>query len=150
MGLKIAIVKDNSFTESVVWAARDLQFPPEDIRVARNKGWALTLIREAIPDIAIVDPHLTEDLRLEDGIEVIEVIRAIEAQQKAARACYIILLTGDSPPPDDNGLKDRALAAGANAYLSTKERGNWLANLRRKIEEAIHVIQQRAVQGNTP
>lgn len=138
----VGVIKDNSFTKSVVQEAESFGF--KSIRVAQTQEAAMQLIRQKTFDLLIVDPHLTKNEHVEDGIEVIAEVRRIEQERKIARPCYILLLTATPPPPADGGLQERARNAGADDCLSTRTRGNWLANLATKIKGAIETISSNA------
>jgi len=137
----VGIIKDNGFTKNVAKKVKDSGV--KEIHIAQTQEAAIQLIRQQTFDLLIVDPHLTQNEHLEDGIEVIKEVRHIE-EQNTAHACYILLLTATPMPPEDNGLQARARRAGADDCLSTKERGNWLRNLTGKIEDAIDAIRSRS------
>jgi DNA-binding response OmpR family regulator len=106
--MQLLVVKDNGVTNELVeMSQRGTGFSAEDISVARTQAEGLRLIESVIPGIAIVDPHLTHDENLEDGIEFIRVLRARH------RDCIVICLTMRG----SNELSVRAFAAGAHDYI---------------------------------
>jgi len=123
--MKLAVIKDNGTTEEVVRLAQDAGFAADDILVARSQEEALSLLEKLIPDIAVVDPHLTpHNERLEDGIDVIRTLRG------KSKECIIICFTMGS----NTELGVRALQAGAQDYIDASwPRVNWCALLREKL-----------------
>ena len=114
--MKLAVIKDDDAIEHVVELAREAGYAPEDILTARNRSEAMALIEQLIPDIAVVDPHLTNDEQLEDGIEVFGTLR------QKSKICIIICLTGDGTI----SLGVRALKAGAQDHIDMSwPRVNW-------------------------
>jgi len=123
MPLTLAIIKDDD-PKNLVRCAREAGFAEKDMHVAQDQRSALDLIRTLIPDIAIVDPHLTENERLEDGIDVIRTLRNMRRQ------CIIICLTSCGTP----ALGARALSAGANDHIDMSWPSiNWYELLREKL-----------------
>ncbi|MDD4287103.1 MAG: response regulator [Candidatus Peribacteraceae bacterium] len=130
----LAIIKDNGAATEVARIAREAGVAPEDIFVARTKADALALIQKLIPDFAVVDPHLTEDERLEDGIEIIKTLRGL------SRQCIIICLTMQGTPE----LGIRALLVGANDHIDVSWAYiNWHELLRQKLDLWKGVIASR-------
>jgi len=123
--MKLAVIKDDDAIEHVVELAREAGYAPEDILTARNRSEAMALIEQLIPDIAVVDPHLTNDEQLEDGIEVIGTLR------QKSKICIIICLTGGGTI----SLGVRALKAGAQDHIDMSwPRVNWCVLLREKLK----------------
>lgn len=123
--MKLAIIKDDDAIRYVVDLARDAGFAPEDTLTARNQTEAMALIERLIPDIAVVDPHLSDDERLEDGIEVIDALR------QRSETCIIICLTGSGT----TNLGVRALKAGAQDHVDMSwPHVNWCVLLREKLK----------------
>lgn len=121
----LAIIKDNGSTKHVVRCAQETGFAPENIHIAQSAGEALALIQRIIPDIAVVDPHLTDNERLEDGIEVIKTLRGLHRQ------CIIICLTMRGTPE----LGIRAMLAGANDHIDVSWAYiNWYELLKQKLD----------------
>lgn len=67
---------------------------------------ALALVRQELPDLAIIDLRLKDT----DGLEIVQRLR----QNVATAGLPIIVLTALAMPGD----RERSLAAGANIYLS--------------------------------
>lgn len=121
----------------IVRLGTEVGFAETEIDEAWTAEEALAKIREAIPDIAVVDPHLTEDERLEDGIEVIGRLRAV------SRDCIIVCLTACGTT--DNAMGIRALRAGANDFIDMSWPGvNWYQLLLEKLKIWKGVLERRA------
>ncbi|MDD4627869.1 MAG: response regulator [Candidatus Peribacteraceae bacterium] len=134
--MKLAVIKDNGTTKEVVRLAQDAGFAAEDILVARSREEALTLLEKLIPDVAVIDPHLTpHNERLEDGIDVIRTLRG------KSKECIIICFTMGS----NTELGVRALQAGAQDYIDASwPRVNWCSLLRERLNMWRGVALERA------
>ncbi|MDD5041399.1 MAG: response regulator [Candidatus Peribacteraceae bacterium] len=133
MGLQLAIIKDDDMTEYVVQAAQEAGFVSENIHIAKNQQEAFALIQQMVPDIAVVNQHLTDDGRLDDGIEVIRTLH------DRHRRCIIICLTSCGTP----ALGQQAQRAGARDYVDASlPYVNWYELLREKL-----VLWQGVVMG---
>jgi len=138
MAPTLAIIKDNGAAQDAAHYAVEAGFRPEDISIAQDEPSAMAFLEQCIPDIAIVDPHLTHNERLEDGIRVIAAIRA------RSRDCIIICLTTSG----STELGVRAYTQGANDYIDLDRSyvSGW-ADLRERLRIALGVL--RTTQKNS-
>lgn len=135
--MKLVIIKDNGMTEHVADIAKEAGIAPEDILIARDRAEALALIAKVLPDIAVVDPHLTKNERLEDGLGVIQALR------KASRTCIILCLT--TRGSTDLGV--RAYESGADDYIDLdRSYVNGWEDLRARLKIARGVVMAREAQ----
>jgi DNA-binding NarL/FixJ family response regulator len=100
-----------------------LQAEP-DIEVvgeAAKANEALALATHLVPELAIVDVHLTEG----DGVSLTRALRTLDPE------CSILMISGDSEP----FLVAQALNAGANGYVSKVESADELVSAIRTVRQ---------------
>jgi len=115
---------DESGREMTVKIARMVGFKPEDIFPAETEEKSLAIICTRKPLIAVIDPHLSCDDRLEDGLHV------IQAAVEMNRYCLAICFTLDGSM--DLGI--RAIHAGACDYIdASMAYVNWVEYLKHKL-----------------
>ncbi|MFA6039162.1 MAG: response regulator [Candidatus Peribacteraceae bacterium] len=138
--MKLLIAKDDEGVRSVESIAQDAGIQPADITVARTAEAALDALAVAVPDMAIVDPHLTERMDLEDGIALIGAIT------QRNHECIVICLTGSGSIT----LGCRAIQRGARDYIDCDlPHVNWCSYLRQKVELWRGVLRAERDEGNT-
>ncbi len=123
--MKLLIAKDDEGVHLVERFAQEAGFQPANITVARTAKAALDALTITVPDMAIVDPHLTERMDLEDGIEVIAAITELH------RGCVVICLTSRGSIP----MGQRALRRGARDYVDCDiPYVNWCSYLKQRLD----------------
>ncbi|MDD4318771.1 MAG: response regulator [Candidatus Peribacteraceae bacterium] len=138
--MEILIVRDDSEgRQSIIDIALDAGFLSENIRATASEAESLAIMRSFVPDMAVVDPHLTKDERFENGLNVIR--KALQFNRQCIALC--VTLRGERE------LGVRAFQAGAKDYVDLSwPRINGWELLRQKLQVWKGVLESREVQGS--